>query len=192
VKSATLRKVAMVPAILFALMTAVSVAPAAEDGLCHGIGWPDCTGVFNPFGGADISYEMKGSPTLAAIDKFRDPSKARNVTWQDLEMQGKTATGDAIAVSLDTSRKSSGTVLSVGNKEFPATATMRFFFRMEIEGIMMVSDRPAVVQGIIHSVPPSPGDVLTLIGDPVEFHQEGNPDMKIGTLKKSTVSFHKR
>jgi len=182
----------MVPAILFALLAAVSNAPAAEepgDGeVCHGIGWPDCIGAFEMFG-TDISYEMKGLPTLAVVEKFKDPSKTRVVTWQSLEMEGKTEAGDVMTMTLDTSRESSGTVLSVGNKEFPATATMRFFLRIEIGGLKLVSDRPAVVQGIIHSVPPADGDVLTLIGDPVEFHQEGEPDLKVGTLKESKVSF---
>jgi hypothetical protein len=173
-------------------MTAVSVAPAAgvaEDGLCHGLGWPACVGVFTFFD-SDVAYQMNGSPTLASVDKFTSPSKTRNVTWSKLEMQGKTEKGDVMIATLDSSRQSSGTVLSVGNTEFPATATMRFFFKMEIGGLKLISDRPAVVQGIIHSIPPSGGDVLTLIGEPVDFHQEGEPDLKVGTLKQSSVSFN--
>jgi hypothetical protein len=54
----------------------------------------------------------------------------------------------------------------------------------------LVSDRPAVFQGIIHSIPPAAGDVLTLIGDPVEFSLEGDPKAKLGTLKEASVAFN--
>ena len=77
----------------------------------------------------------------------------------------------------------------MSNKEFPATVTMRFFFKIETGGMKIVSTQPAVFQGIVHSIPPGPGDVLTMISRPVQFHHEGEPEMKVGALKVAAVSF---
>jgi hypothetical protein len=186
--SATLRKILMVPALLAAMMTAVSAAPQRTF-FCHGSSFPRCLGVLN-VAGNDVSYQMTGTPALAEVDEFTDSATTRNVLWSNIDMKGTTQAGEAIAATLDPSRQSSGTVLSVGNEEFPATATMRFFFRIETGGMRLVSDRPAVFQGIIHSIPPAAGDVLTLIGDPVEFSLEGDPKAKLGTLKEASVAFN--
>ena len=186
-RSATLRKIVMVPMVLLALMAAVSTAPAAQTFLfCHGTNWPSCRGILSA-AGTDISFSMAGTPALAEVDEFTDPATTRNVLWKDIDMKGTTEKGDTISATLDPARQSSGTVLSVGNTEFPATATMRFFFRMEFAGMTLVSEQPAVFQGIIHSIPPAPGDVLTLIS-PAEFHREGETEA-IGVLKESAVSF---
>ena len=187
-KSATLRKILMVPAILAATMAAVSAAPLLTL-FCHGPGWPSCRGILN-VAGADLAYQMTGTPALAEVDEFTDSATTRNVLWSNIDMKGTTEKGDAIGATLDPSRLSSGTVLSVGNQEFPATATMRFFFRMEAGGMTLVSDKPAVFQGIITSIPPAAGDVLTLIGDPVEFHPETDPNLNVATLKKASVTFN--
>lgn len=184
----TLRMIAIVPAVLVILVTAVSTAPAAQTFFCHNTNFPRCLGTFS-VADSDLSFDMAGSPSLAVVDEFTEPGTTRYVTWNNLDMKGTTETGEAIAATLDSTRQSSGTVLSVGNTEFPATATMRFFFRIETGGMRLVSELPAVFQGIIHSIPPAPGDVLTLISGPVEFHPEGEPDMKIGALKESNVAF---
>jgi hypothetical protein len=189
--SATVRKVLMVPAILVTLLTVVSAAPVTQQQqktfFCHGTNWPSCLGVFNVLG-SDLSYQMNGSPSLAVVDVFTDPAKARTVTWTNINMKGTTEKGDAISATLDASRQSSGTVLSVGNSEFPANATMRFFFQIQTGGLTLVSERPAVFQGIIHSIPPAAGDVLTLSG-PVDFHPQGE-SQNVGALKKAAVSFN--
>lgn len=189
-RSAMLRKVLMAPAILVAMMVAAAATtPAGERTFfCHSTSFPRCLGVFSVAGSA-LSFNMAGTPALAVVDEFTEPAVTRNVTWTTIEMRGTTETGEDIIATLDPDRQSSGTVLSVGNTEFPATATMRFFFRMEVGGMTLLSEHPAVFQGIIHSIPPAAGDVLTLISGPVEFHQEGEPDLKIGALEESAVSF---
>jgi len=187
---AMLRMIVIVPAVLVILAAGVATAPAATQLLwCHNTNFPSCLGTLS-VAGTDLSYSMSGSPSLAMVDGFTDPGTTRNVTWSNLNMNGTTANGDSITATLDTSRQSSGTILSVGNTEFPATATMRFFFRMETAGMRLVSDTPAVFQGIIHSVPPSPGDSLTLISGPVDFHPEGASGPVVATLKQATVDFN--
>jgi hypothetical protein len=187
---ALLRMIVIVPAVLVILAAGVATAPAATTQLlwCHNTNFPSCGGILNVAGNS-VSYTMTGTPSLAMVDGFTDPGTTRNVTWSNLNMNGTTGTGDPISATLDTSRQSSGTILSVGNTEFPATATMRFFFRMDAAGMSLISDRPAVFQGIIHSVPPSPGDSLTLISGPVDFHPDGASSPVI-TLKAATVNFN--
>ena len=195
---ATVRKVLMVPAILLIMITAVWAAPATTTGgggaaqrsfYCHGTSFPSCLGTLQVLG-ASINYRMTGTPALAEVDVFTAPGTSRAVNWTDIHMTGTTDKGDPISATLDTDRPSSGTVLSVGNSEFPATATMRFFFKIDAAGMTLVSDSPAVFQGIIHSIPPGPGDVMTLISGPVSFHPEGQPDQKIAALREASVNFN--
>jgi hypothetical protein len=136
---------------------------------------------------------MTGGDALAGVESFSAPSKSRNVTWINFEMKGLTTDGAEISASLDQSRKSSGTLLSMGNGKFPATATMRFYLRLETAGMTLVSAEPAVFQGVVRSIPPSPGDSLALISGPVRFHEEGGDStVTMATLDRSKVVYHKR
>jgi len=154
--------------------------------------------IFNCLGqatieGTTVTFDMSGGDALAMVERFQAPSKSRNVTWTNFQMNGLTKDGAEIHASLDQSQKSSGTLLSVGNAKFPSTATMRFFLRLETGGVTMVSTKPAVFQGIIHSIPPAPGDSFALINGPVIFHEEGgNTRVTVGTLDKSNVVYHER
>ena len=176
-----------------AAVLALVAAPAAQAAgvACHtNDGTCACEGSVN---GSDFSATLSGTPSLAEVQPFESASKARAVTWSKFEMSGQTAEGETIFATLDPTRRSSGTVMSLKNTQFPATATMRFFLRLETNGLTLVSTQPAVFQGNIHSIPPGPGDKLTLISGPLEFHEEGGPShVVMGTLNKSTVSFGKR
>lgn len=172
-------------------------APAAEESggileWCHARGIFDCLGGATVLG-SEVTFKMSGGDALAAVDAFSKPSKSRNVAWSNFEMEGLTKDGAEIRATLDQTRKSSGTLLSVGNTKFPATATMRFFLRLETGGLTLVSTKPAVFQGIVHSIPPAPGDSLALISGPIEFHEEGGDSLTIlATLNKSQVIYHER
>ena len=157
---------------------------------CHASNIFNCLGEATVLG-TDVTFSMSGDDALAMVEKFESPSKSRNVTWTNFQMKGLTKDGAEITASLDQSQKSSGTLLSVGNAKFPATATMRFFLRLETGGVTMVSTKPAVFQGLIHSIPPAPGDSFALINGPVVFHEEGgNTRTTVGTLNKSKVVYH--
>ena len=174
------------------LLTTPVAGAEALPAYCH------ASDIFHCLGGAtvldrSISFEMTGGDALAMVDGFTSPSRSRNVTWTNFEMKGVTQDGDTITASLNQAQKSSGTLLSVGNEEFPATATMRFFLRLETGGVTMVSTKPAVFQGIVHSIPPAPGDSLALISGPVSFYEEGgSSSTTIGTLNKSNVVYQER
>lgn len=176
------------------LLAAPATGVEAESGgflpdYCHAKGILDCMGSASVLG-TDFTFQMSGSDALAMVETFSTPSKSRNVIWTDFEMRGLTRDGAEITASLDQSRKSSGTLLSVGNAQFPATATMRFFLRLETGGLTLVSTEPAVFQGIVHSIPPAPGDSLALISGPVRFHEEGGNSLaKVATLNKSEVVY---
>jgi hypothetical protein len=158
---------------------------------CHARGIFDCLGGATVMG-EDVTFKMNGDDALAIVDNFSAPSKSRNVVWSNFEMKGLTTDGGEISASLDQTRKSSGTLLSVGNAKFPATATMRFFLRLETGGMTLVSTKPAVFQGIVNSIPPGPGDSLALISGPVEFHEEGgNTAVTLATLNKSKVIYRR-
>ncbi|HYG62497.1 MAG TPA: hypothetical protein VEL74_07935, partial [Thermoanaerobaculia bacterium] len=158
---------------------------------CHARGIFDCLGEAEVMG-EEVTFKMNGDDALALVDHFSAPSKSRNVTWSNFQMRGLTTSGAEISATLDQTRKSSGTLLSVGNTKFPATATMRFFLRLETGGMTLVSTKPAVFQGIVNSIAPSPGDSLALISGPVEFYEEGgNPDVKMATLNKSRVVYRR-
>ena len=176
-----------------AAVLALVAAPAAQaaEEACHtDDGTCECVG---SVGGSDFTATLTGTQSLAQVEAFESPSKARSVIWSNFVMSGETDDGGTISATLDPARRSSGTVLSLENRQFPATATMRFFLRLETNGLTLVSTKPAVFQGIIHSIPPGPGDKLTLISGPVKFHEEGGPShVAMGTLNKSTVSFGER
>jgi hypothetical protein len=177
-----------------ALGVILLTTPATGDALpayCHASDIFHCLGEATVLG-TNLTFEMSGGDALALVDAFSAPSKSRNVTWTNFEMQGLTKDGAEITASLDQSRESSGTLLSVGNAQFPATATMRFFLRLETGGMTLVSTEPAVFQGIINSIPPSPGDSLALISGPVRFQEEGGSRATVGTLNKSRVVYHER
>lgn len=159
---------------------------------CHARDIFHCTGGATVMG-SNITFQMSGGDALALVEKFAAPSESRDVIWSNFEMQGVTKDGAEISAGLDQSRRSSGTLLAVGNTKFPATATMRFFLRLETGGVTLVSTKPAVFQGIVHSIPPAPGDTLSLISGPVRFHEEGgNALVTMGTLNKSQVVYHER
>jgi hypothetical protein len=159
---------------------------------CHASNIFNCLGEATVLG-ETITFNLSGDDALAKVETFESPSKSRNVGWTNFQMKGLTKDGAEITASLDQSKKSSGTLLSVGNAKFPATATMRFFLRLETGGVTMVSTKPAVFQGIIHSIPPAPGDSFALINGPVLFHEEGgNSRATVGTLNKSKVVYHER
>jgi hypothetical protein len=178
-----------------ALGVVLLAIPATGDILpeyCHARDIFHCTGEASVLG-TNVSFDMSGGDALAMVETFEAPSKSRNVTWTNFQMQGLTKDGAEITASLDQSRTSSGTLLSVGNTRFPSTATMRFFLRLETGGVTMVSTKPAVFQGIIHSIPPAPGDSFALINGPLSFYEEGgNSRLTVGTLNKSNVIYHER
>ena len=159
---------------------------------CHARGIFDCLGSATVLD-TPVAFRMSGGDALAEVGNFSAPSKSRNVNWTNFEMQGLTNEGGEITASLDRSRKSSGTLLSMGNGKFPATATMRFFLRLETAGMTLVSTEPAVFQGIVRSIPPAPGDSLALISGPVRFYEEGgDSSLTMATLDRSKVVYHKR
>jgi len=172
------------------LMVGISGTQAGPVFACHGIKKPNCRGVFTLFG-SDFRYSMSGSTSFAEVDVFADVGTPRKVTWKSIAMTGQIGKNTPIEATLDPNRQSMGTVVSLGHNEFPATATMRFFFRIETQGIVLLSDEPAVFEGTIHSIPPGTGDELKLVSGPISFHMEGTIARTIGTLKQSTISFSK-
>jgi hypothetical protein len=144
--------------------------------------------------GSAFTATLTGASSEAKVQAFESPSKARAVTWlSQFAMSGETSDGGTISATLDPTRLSTGTLLSLGNKQLPATATMRFFLRLETNGLTLVSTQPAVFQGNIHSIPPGRGDRITLISGPVKFHVEGDPSRVVmATLNNSTVVFGQR
>lgn len=177
-----------------ALGVALLTTPAAGHALpayCHASDIFHCMGEATVLS-TNLTFTMTGGDALALVEEFSEPSRSRNVTWTNFEMKGLTTEGAEITASLDQSRESSGTLLSVGNEQFPSTATMRFFLRLEVGGMTLVSTEPAVFQGIVRSIPPSPGDSLALISGPVSFQEEGGSPATVGTLNKSTVVYHER
>jgi hypothetical protein len=182
---------AMVAAAAVLALVAAQTAQAAQQEACHtNDGTCECHLTVD---GSDLTATLTGTQALADVEAFESPSKARAVTWSNFVMSGETSDGGTISATLDRASGSSGTVLSLKDAEFPATATMRFFLRLETNGLTLVSSEPAVFQGIIHSIPPGYGDQLRLISGPVKFHEEGGPaDLVMGTLNRSTVSFSKR
>src|SRR5215217_8658936 len=105
----------------------VSLAiPATGDLLpeyCHASNIFNCLGEASVLG-TPVTFNMSGGDALARVENFSAASKSRNVTWTNFEMKGLTKDGAEINASLDQSRKSSGTLFSMGNGKFPATATM--------------------------------------------------------------------
>ena len=182
---------AMLGAAAVLALVAAPAAQADEVIACHtDDGTCECTG---GIGDETFTATLTGTPSEAKVQAFESPSKARAVSWSRFVMSGETDEGATISATLDPARISSGTVLSLGNKKFPATATMRFFLRLETNGLTLVSTQPAVFQGIIHSIPPGSGDKLTLISGPVKFHAEGDPSRVVmATLNTSTVAFGER
>ena len=187
-KQMWLRRAVSAATLVVVLMIGVSGTQAGPIFACHGIKKPNCRGVFTLFG-SDLRYAMSGSTSFAEVDVFTNSGTARKVTWKSIAMTGTIGKDIPIEATLDPLRTSTGTVLSVDNKEFPATATMRFFFRIETQGIVLISDEPAVFEGKIHSIPPGPGDVLRLVSDPVSFHLQEMPGRAVGTLGQSIISF---
>lgn len=176
--------------VVFLAIPVVAVELLPE--YCHASNIFNCLGQATVLG-TTVTFNMSGGDALARVETFEKASKSRGVTWTNFQMKGLTKDGAEITASLDQSRKSSGTLLSVGNTKFPSTATMRFFLRLETGGMTMVSNQPAVFQGIIHSIPPAPGDSFALINGPVSFHEEGgNSRVTVGTLEKSKVVYHER
>ena len=158
---------------------------------CHASNIFNCLGQATVLG-TPVTFNMSGGDALAMVETFESASKSRSVTWSNFQMNGVTKDGAEMTASLDQSRKSSGTLFSIGNGKFPATATMRFFLRLETGGMTMVSTEPAVFQGVVRSIPPAPGDSLALISGPVRFHEEGgNSSATVATLNKSRVVYHK-
>ncbi len=173
-------------------LVATPAAQAVTEDDCHAQGIVECE-TSGTVSGSAFTATLTGTQSLAQVETFESPSKSRAVTWSNFAMSGETNDGGTIFATLDPARRSSGAVLSLGNKQFPATATMRFFLRLETNGLTLVSTQPAVFQGIIHSIPPGPGDKLTMISGPLKFHEEGGPShVVMGTLNNSTVSFGKR
>lgn len=172
--------------VVIVLTVGISSSQAAVFA-CHGIRKPNCRGVFAVFG-SDRAYAMSGSTAFAEVDVLANVKKLRRVTWRNIAMDGTIGRKTPIQATLDPHRTSTGTVLSIGRREFPAIATMRFYFRIKTQGTVLVSDEPAVFQGRIHSIPPAGGDVLTLVGA-VSFRRQNVPRLRMGTLKQSTVSF---
>ena len=189
-KQTWLRRAVSAATIAVVLMIGVSGTQAGPVFACHGIKKPNCRGVFTLFG-SDLRYAMSGSTSFAEVDVFTNSGTARKVTWKSIAMTGTIGKDIPIEATLDPLRTSTGTVLSVGYREFPATATMQFFFRIETQGIVLISDEPAVFEGTIHSIPPDSGDVLRLVSGPVSFHLQEMPGRTVGTLGHSVISFAK-
>jgi Immunoglobulin I-set domain len=157
--------------------------------LCHS-DRTSCVGTLtNLLGGGTLSYTMSGTSSFALVDAFTNAETARNVIWTNILMQGTIGTNSTFTATLDPSRTSTGTVVSVGSVEFPAAATMSFFFRLNSDGIFYISDNPAVLQGTVTALPPAPGDTLSLVSGPVVFHAEGVPSQTNFALTFSTVAF---
>ena len=183
--------VSTVLVVLVLVLVTLPMVPAAEGApvfACHGIKKPNCRGVFSLFG-ADLRYNMTGSPAEAEVEAFTKPKTPRSVTWKSLSMKGTIGTTGEITATLDQRHPSTGTILSLGRAEFPATATMRFFLKLNAGGVDLISDTPAVFRGTIHAIPPAPGDALTFAGEPVKYHPAAAPGITFATLKKATVSF---
>ncbi|HWJ92112.1 MAG TPA: hypothetical protein VNR87_13420 [Flavisolibacter sp.] len=121
----------------------------------------------------DLKFEGRGDSVI--IGHHLGP---RALIWKNTQLYGHHDELGKMTVSLKENKDHAGTITPVNiGSSFPAINRNTYFFKMEIENFgTLISEKPAIVEALIDSVPPSA--TYEFKNGPLNFYMENDPSKR--------------